>query len=91
MKQAKHVILRSLPSTPFYDARGFFEAHQAHEFFEARQASQLFEACQARRFMKQAKHANFLKRAKHAISWSTLSMRARKARKHAKYVGTQST
>ena len=55
MKNAKHVILWSLPSTPFYEARQFFEAHQAHEFFEARQARDL---------MKHAKQANFLKHAK---------------------------
>ena len=41
MKHAKHVILWSTPSTPFY---------------EARQARQIFEARQARHFMKHAKH-----------------------------------
>ena len=43
MKHAKHVILWSTPSTPFY---------------EARQARQIFEARQARHFMKHAKHVS---------------------------------
>ena len=63
MKHAKHAILWSTPSTPFY---------------EARQECQFFEACQTRDFMKHAKHAKFLKHAKHTKHVSTPSMRARK-------------
>ena len=34
----KHVILGNTPSTPYYEAREFFEVCKARQFFEARQA-----------------------------------------------------